>query len=146
MRFPSFTVHTTDANFTFIQYAAVRNPNRYSFSHHGSSLQLISASAGPVGSIYIPAATIAAGRTQFVSATFLVKSFPVGDAAQGAGVSAVADSGSVVGPGPNMELETRMTLVGSVKVVQVFSHHVEVSARCRVSVRVADGSILGYNC
>ncbi|XP_021760224.1 uncharacterized protein LOC110725060 [Chenopodium quinoa] len=140
MKFPSFTLVNGTANFTFFQYVAVRNPNRYSFSHYDSSLQLFSSSAGPLGFMYIPAGSIAAGRTQFMSATFDVKSFQLPANVGNAG------AGPVPGSGPIMELETRMKLVGSVKVLKVFAHHVEKGAKCRVSIQVSDGSVLGYNC
>ncbi|XP_056692272.1 uncharacterized protein [Spinacia oleracea] len=130
MKFPSFTLLNGTANFTFFQYVGVRNPNRYGFSHYDSSLQLFSATAGPLGFLYIPAGNIAAGRTQFMSATFDVKSFRLpADVGSGTG------TGTVPGPGPTTELETRMKLVGSVKVLKVFSHHVEKEAQCRVTIQ-----------
>ncbi|KAK9668605.1 hypothetical protein RND81_13G071800 [Saponaria officinalis] len=130
MKFPTFTLRNSTVNFTLQKFSAVRNPNRYEFTHHGSSVQLLSPSAGPVGFIYIPAAQIGGGRTQYISADFEVKSYSV----------------SVAGPGPTMELETKMRLIGSVKVMKVFAHHVDTSVVCRISVQVSDGSLLGFHC
>ncbi|XP_057532191.1 uncharacterized protein LOC130810230 [Amaranthus tricolor] len=141
MKFPAFSLLNNTANFTFFQYVAVRNPNRYAFSHYDSSLQLFSDSTGPLGFIYIPAGSISAGRTQYVSATFDVKSFPLPP-----NVGQVNGPVSGPVPGPMMELETRMKLVGSMKVLKVFAHHVEKGTQCRVSIQVSDGSVLGYNC
>ncbi|KAK9749521.1 hypothetical protein RND81_02G131700 [Saponaria officinalis] len=143
IKLSSFTLHDSTANFTFFQYTALRNPNRYAFSHHSSFFQLISSSSGPLGFAYIPAEDIPARLTRYISATFVVKSFLVADEE---GVTAVAESGSVVGPGPTMELETRVELVGSVKVMQVFERRVQKGVRCRVSVLATDGSLLGYHC
>ncbi|KAL9245420.1 hypothetical protein vseg_019078 [Gypsophila vaccaria] len=143
IKLSSFTLRDSTANFTFFQYTALRNPNRFAFSHHSSFFQLISSSSGPLGFTYIPAGDIPARLTRYITATFVVKSFPV---ASEEAVSAVAESGSVVGPGPTMELETRIELVGSVKVMQVFEHHVQKSVKCRISVLANDGSILGYHC
>lgn len=141
MKFPVFSLHNGTANFTFFQYVAVRNPNRYSFSHYDSSLQLLSSATGPVGFIYIPAGNIAAGRTQYMSATFDVRSFPVPPEA----AEMAADT--AMGPGaPTMELESRMKLVGTVKVLKLFAHHVEKGATCRVTLQVSDGTVLGYHC
>ena len=87
--------------------------------------------------MYIPAGNIAAGKTQYMSATFDVKSFTLPpDSA----------SGPQGGPGPSLELVTKMKLVGSVKVLKVFAHHVEKGAKCRVSIQLSDGSVLGYKC
>ncbi|KMT20299.1 hypothetical protein BVRB_1g003020 [Beta vulgaris subsp. vulgaris] len=143
MKFPSFSLLNGTANFTFFQYVAVRNPNRYDFSHYDSSLHLFSSSAGPLGFMYIPAGRIAAGRTQFLSATFDVKSFPL---PPDVGLAGGPPVGPGSGPGPTIELETKMKLVGSVKVLKVFAHHVEKGAQCRVTIQISDGSVLGYNC
>lgn len=94
--------------------------------------------------MYIPAGHIPAGRTQFMSATFDVKSFQLPPDV--AGITSGSGVGPIPGPGPTMELETRMKLVGSVKVFKVFAHHVEKGAQCRVTIQVSDGSVLGYNC
>lgn len=80
-----------------------------------------------------------------MSATFDVKSLPVPPetvevAADGSG------GGPTSGPGPTMELESRMKLVGTVKVMKVFAHHVEKGTRCRVTVQVSDATVLGYHC
>ncbi|GAB4861587.1 hypothetical protein Ancab_036780 [Ancistrocladus abbreviatus] len=140
LKFPAFSLSNGTVNFTFFQYVAVRNPNRYSFSHYDSSLQLYY-SGSQVGFIFIPAGQIAPGRTQFMSATFDVRSFPVGVVQPTAGaVTTTATglsgggSGSGIGIGPTFELESRMKLVGSVRVLMVFAHHVESRATCMVTI------------
>ncbi|GAA0157217.1 hypothetical protein LIER_14531 [Lithospermum erythrorhizon] len=59
-------------------------------------------------------------------------------------------SGGVIGGnggvGPSMEIETRMKLVGRVKVLKVFTHKVESRIKCGVAVELAHGSVLGFHC
>ncbi|KAG7587655.1 hypothetical protein ISN44_As07g000350 [Arabidopsis suecica] len=48
--------------------------------------------------------------------------------------------------GPTMEIESKMELAGRVKVLHVFTHHVVAKSDCRVTVSIADGSVLGFHC
>ncbi|XP_010545148.1 PREDICTED: collagen alpha-1(XXI) chain-like [Tarenaya hassleriana] len=48
--------------------------------------------------------------------------------------------------GPTMEIESKMELAGLVKVLHVFTHHVVAKSGCRVTVSVADGSVLAFHC
>jgi len=45
-----------------------------------------------------------------------------------------------------MEIESKMELAGRVKVLHVFTHHVVAKSDCRVTVSIADGSVLGFHC
>ncbi|KAH7859512.1 hypothetical protein Vadar_002041 [Vaccinium darrowii] len=146
VQFPKFSVSNGTFNFTFFQFVSVTNPNRDSFTHYDSSLQLVY-SGSQVGVVIIPAGEIGGGRTQRMSAKFDVEEYPVA-ATAGGGVAAVSEEG-VGGVGPAvaaMEIETRMKLVGKVRVLKVFMHKVESRARCRVDIRVSDGSVLGFHC
>ncbi|KAL9234549.1 hypothetical protein vseg_009408 [Gypsophila vaccaria] len=133
VKLPTLTTSTSTSlslvNFTLLQYSALRNPNRYDFTHHGSSVQLISPSLGPLGFLYIPAGRIPGGGTQRVAAEFEVKSLSAG-------------------PGPMMEVETKVRLVGSVKVLKVFAHHVDTTLSCRISItlQLTHPSLLAFHC
>uniref|UniRef100_A0A1J3F483 Accumulation-associated protein n=1 Tax=Noccaea caerulescens TaxID=107243 RepID=A0A1J3F483_NOCCA len=48
--------------------------------------------------------------------------------------------------GPTIEIESKMELAGRVKVLHVFTHHVVAKSDCRVTVSIADGSVLGFHC
>lgn len=77
-----------------------------------------------------------------MSAKFEVDAFPVParsrmSAAIGDGVETERDV---------MEIETKMKLVGRVRVLKVFTHRVESEVKCKVDVRVSDGSVLGLHC
>lgn len=143
VRFPAFSLSNGTIDFTIFQYVAVQNPNRYSFSHYDSSLQLFYYGS-QLGFMFIPAGQIAPGRTQYVSATFNVKSIPV--AAQPSTTAAVSGGGALLGPGPTMEVETRMKIAGRVRVLKVLAHHVETRVRCRVTIEVSNGNVLGFHC
>ncbi|GMH21751.1 hypothetical protein Nepgr_023593 [Nepenthes gracilis] len=143
VNFPAFSLSNGTVNFTFFQYVSVRNPNRYSFSHYDSSLQLYY-SGSQMGFMFIPAGEIAPGRTQYMSATFNVRSYPVKQP-QAAG-SVTALRGGEVAVGPTLELESRVKLAGNVNVLKVFSHHVESRASCWITIEVSDGSVLGFHC
>lgn len=142
VRFPSFSVSNGTVNFTFSQYASVRNPNRAAFSHYDSSLQLIY-SGKQVGFMFIPAGTIDARRTQYMAATFTVQSFPLSPPPPPVGPAA---GGGVDRVEPTMEMESRISMAGRVRVLHLFSHHVEAKADCGVAVSVSDGSVLGFHC
>lgn len=149
VRFPAFSVSNGTVNFTFLQYVSVTNPNRDVFSHYDSSFQLVY-SGSPVGVVFIPAGQIGGGRTQRISAKFDVAKYPIAAAVGGGSSAAVAASsgggGEIAAVQPTMEIETRMKLVGRVRVLQVLSHRVESRVRCRVAIRVSDGSVLGVHC
>ncbi|PON69007.1 Late embryogenesis abundant protein [Trema orientale] len=170
VQLPSFSVSNGTVNFTFSQYVAVRNPNRASFTHYDSSLQLLY-SGSQVGFMFIPAGKIDAGRTQYMAATFAVQSFPISDPAtgRGIGVGMVSEPnsgpgmgmgmGMGIGPqfggggafggyraGPTMQIESKIEMAGRVRVLHFFTHHVEARAGCRVSIAVSDGSVLGFQC
>lgn len=162
VQFPTFSVSNGTVNFTFFQYVTVTNPNRDEFTHYDSSLQLVS-SGQSVGLVFIPAGRINGGGAQHMSAKFNVQSYPL-PAAVAARISALSSSASTeiggsgsgsgggvvgVGPttaGPTMEIETRMKLVGRVRVLKVFTHRVESEVKCGVMIEVSRGSVLGIRC
>ncbi|XP_019191290.1 PREDICTED: uncharacterized protein LOC109185797 [Ipomoea nil] len=150
VRFPTFSISNGTVNFTFLQYVSVTNPNRDQFTHYDSSLQL-SYSGQPVGVVFIPAGKIDAGRTQHMSAKFNVQSYPLPSALKAAGIVsssqlAAAASGGGMGMGPTMVIETRMKLVGRVRVLKVLTHRVASKVRCGVVIQVSSGSVLGIHC
>ncbi|KAG4993053.1 hypothetical protein AAZX31_11G016300 [Glycine max] len=132
VQIPSFSATNGTVNFTFSQYASVRNPNRGTFSHYDSSLQLLYYGR-QVGFMFVPA-----GRTQYMAATFTVQSFPLG-----LGPPFVDGPSNV---GPTMEIESRIEMAGRVRVLHLFSRHVEAKAQCRVAIAITDGSVLGFRC
>lgn len=137
VQLPSFSVTNGTVNFTFSQYASVRNPNRGTFSHYDSTLQLLYYGK-QVGFMFVPAGNIGAGRTEYMAATFTVQSLPLG--------SGPNSPGGPNGVGPTMEIESRMEVVGRVRVLHLFSHHVEAKSGCRVAIAVSDGAVLGFHC
>ncbi|KAL8458112.1 hypothetical protein ACS0TY_035010 [Phlomoides rotata] len=145
VQLPAFSVTNSTVNFTFSQYATVNNPNRAVFTHYDSSLQLLHA-GNQIGFMFIPAGKIAAGRTQYMAATFSVKSFPLSVSGQPLtmGPAVLPIDGPRVGP--SMEVESRLEMAGRVRVLHFFTHHVEARADCRVSISVSDGSVLGFHC
>ncbi|KAJ1386091.1 Late embryogenesis abundant protein [Sesbania bispinosa] len=137
VQLPSFSVSNGTVSFAFSQYASVRNPNRGTFSHYDSSLQLFYYGK-QVGFMFVPAGKIDAGRTEYMAATFTVQSLPLGPGPT-----------TVDGPnrlGPVMEIESRIEMAGRVRVLHLFSHHVEAKAGCRVAIAVSTGSVLGFQC
>ncbi|KAA8516180.1 hypothetical protein F0562_019359 [Nyssa sinensis] len=144
VQFPTFSVSNGTVNFTFFQFVTVKNPNRDAFTHYDSSLQLVYYGS-QVGFAFIPAGKIDAGHTQHMSAKFAVESFPLklpplsGALSDGIG-------GLGVGVGPTMEIESRMELVGRVRVLKIFTHRVESRMRCSVAIEVSDGAVLGFHC
>ncbi|KAJ9173733.1 hypothetical protein P3X46_016842 [Hevea brasiliensis] len=155
VQLPSFSISNNTVNFTFSQYVSVKNPNRASFSHYDSTLQLLY-SGSQVGFMFIPASKIDAGRTQYMAATFSVQSFPMSSSPDAAvNVSPTFSEGGFSGApgvnsgfrvGPTMEIESRIQMVGRVRVLHIFTHHVEAKAGCRVAIAVTDGSVLGFHC
>ncbi|KAK2439199.1 Late embryogenesis abundant (LEA) hydroxyproline-rich glycoprotein family [Trifolium repens] len=148
VQLPSFSVTNGTVNFTFSQYASVRNPNRAAFSHYDSSLQILY-SGSQVGFMFIPAGEIDAGRTQYMAATFSVQSFPL-SAPQNMGPTLANGDGVGFNFGlrvqPTMEIETKLEMVGRVRVLHFFSHRVMVRTGCRVAIAVNNGAVLGFHC
>ncbi|XP_022733492.1 uncharacterized protein LOC111287299 [Durio zibethinus] len=152
---PSFSVGNNSVSFTFSQYITVKNPNRAAFSHFGSTIQLLY-SGSQVGFMFIPAGKIEADRTQYMAATFAVQSFPL------AATVATTATTTTTGPiglidgfggsnngyrvGPTMDIESRMEMVGRVRVLHFFTHHVDAKFGCIVTIAVSDGSVLGFHC
>jgi hypothetical protein len=48
--------------------------------------------------------------------------------------------------GPTVEIESTIEMVGRVRVLHLFSHHVEAKAECRVAIAVSNGAVLGFHC
>ncbi|KAI3701297.1 hypothetical protein L2E82_45951 [Cichorium intybus] len=147
VHFPTFAVSNGTVSFTFFQFISVANPNRDAFTHYDSSLQLAYSNA-PLGFVFIPAGRIDGGHTQHMSAKFAVQSFPLPTRPSPSTVSAIGgDSGTELGEvGPTMEIETRMKLVGRVRVLKIFTHRVESGINCGVAIEVRSGSVLGFHC
>ncbi|KAL2236720.1 uncharacterized protein LOC105165106 [Sesamum indicum] len=146
VQLPAFSVANSTINFTFSQYVTVNNPNRAVFTHYDSSLQLLYA-GNQVGFMFIPAGKIGPGKTQYMAATFSVKSFPLSFSGQPPSPGpAPSDGLGGFRVGPSMEIESRLEMVGRVRVLHFLSHHVEATADCRVAVAVSDGSVLGLHC
>ncbi|KAI3468599.1 hypothetical protein Pfo_025262 [Paulownia fortunei] len=146
VQLPAFSVANSTVNFTFSQYVTVNNPNRAVFTHYDSSLQLLYAGS-QVGFMFIPAGKIGPGKTQYMAATFSIQSFPLSVAGQPENVGPnVTDGLSGFRVGPSMEIESRLEMVGRVRVLHFFTHHVEAKAECRVAIAVSDGSVLGFHC
>lgn len=85
--------------------------------------------------MFIPAGSVPGRRTVFMSATFDVGSF------------AFSPGG---GPGrfryESMEVESRLTMEGRVRILRFFTHRVVAKAGCLVEISVLDGSVLGFHC
>nr|KYP75497.1 hypothetical protein KK1_008236 [Cajanus cajan] len=151
VQLPSFSVANGSVNFTFSQYAAVRNPNRAAFSHYDSSLQLLY-SGSQVGFMFIPAGEIDAGRTQYMAATFSVQSFPLsapqrlGPTLPNGDVKKKMGFNYGLRVQPTMEIESKLEMAGRVRVLHFFTHRVYAKAGCRVAIAVSDGSVLGFHC
>ncbi|KAL4586159.1 hypothetical protein LXL04_010791 [Taraxacum kok-saghyz] len=144
VQFPTFSISNGTVNFTFFQFVSVTNPNRDAFTHYDSSLQLAYSNA-PVGFIFIPAGKIDGGHTQHMSAKFAVQAFPI--PARQPPMTPEAIGGSELGmEGPTMEIETRMKLVGRVRVLKIFTHRVDSAVNCGVVIEVRSGSVLGLHC
>ncbi|CAL0330853.1 unnamed protein product [Lupinus luteus] len=149
VKLPSFSVVNGTVNFTFSQYASIRNPNRAVFSHFDSTLQLIY-SGTQVGFMFIPAGEIDAGRTQYMVATFSIQSFPLSPPVINVGPTLANGDGVGFDYGlrvqPTMEIESKLEMAGRVKVFHFFTHRVIANAACRVAIAVTDGSVLGFHC
>lgn len=97
-----------------------------------------------MGVVFIPAGKIEGGARQKMSAKFDLQQYPL-PAPERAAIGGVNDVGSVA-PGGTMEIETRMKLVGRVRVLKVFMHRVESKVKCGVSIEVTRGTVLGFRC
>lgn len=142
IQLPSFSFSNGSVNFTFSQYASVRNPNKAVFSHYDSSLQLLY-SGSQVGFMFIPAGKIDSGRTIFMAASFSVQSFPLSTPSTFADTLHGLNGLRIA---PTMEIQSRMQMAGRVQVLHFFTHHVQAKADCRVAIAVTDGSVLGFHC
>lgn len=142
VQFPTFSVSNGTVNFEFFQFVTVTNPNRDEFSHYDSSLQLVY-SGDPVGTVFIPAGTIGGGGKQKMSAKFDLQKYPLPPSARAA-IGGDSVGGAVAGG--TMEIETRMKLVGRVRVLKVFMHRVESKVKCGVAVEATRGIVLGVRC
>lgn len=127
VRLPGFTASNSTASFTFDLSASVRNPNRDSFSHYGSTIRLLYGN-NQVGFMYIPAGEIAGDLTQNMEASFAVGKFDRN------------------GDGNVVEVETRIGLKGSVRVLKVFMHRVQVVEVCSVAVAAVSGAVMWVRC
>lgn len=78
-----------------------------------------------------------------MSAKFEVERFPVPENRK---VAATVGDGVTAATADVMEIETKMKLVGRVRVLKVFTHRVESEVKCNVDVRVTDGSVLALHC
>ncbi|KAG6434263.1 hypothetical protein SASPL_105887 [Salvia splendens] len=139
VQFPTFSVANGTVNFEFFQFVTVTNPNRDEFSHYDSSLQLVYSGA-PVGTVFIPAGRIGGRGRQKMSAKFDLQKYPLAlpsRAAIGGVDAAVADT---------MVIETRMKLVGRVRVLRVFMHRVESKVKCGVTIELTRGTVQGVRC
>ncbi|CAA2965356.1 Late embryogenesis abundant, LEA-14 [Olea europaea subsp. europaea] len=154
VQFPAFSVTNGTVNFEFFQFVTVTNPNRDEFSHYDSSLQLVY-SGEPMGLVFIPAGRIGGGGSQKMSAKFDVQKYPLptpakavvsgGDGGLGFDNSNSFSNGGILA-GNTMEIETRMKLVGRVRVLKVFTHKVDSGVRCGVIIEVTRGTVLGVHC
>ncbi|KAK9280151.1 hypothetical protein L1049_013838 [Liquidambar formosana] len=145
--FPAFSISNGVVKSSFVQNVSVRNPNRDAFTHYDSSLELVY-SGHQVGFMFIPAGEIDGGRTEHMVARFAIEPFPLTEASSGV-VTALIDGLSGVGGvgvGPTFETESRMKLVGRVRVLRFFMHRVESRASCSVVVEVQNGAVLGLRC
>ncbi|CAH1416452.1 unnamed protein product [Lactuca virosa] len=145
VQFPTFSISNGTVNFTFFQFVSVTNPNRDAFTHYDSSLQLAYSNA-PVGFIFIPAGKIDGGHTQHMSAKFAVESFPIPARPPPVTAEAIGGGSELGMEGATMEIETRMKLVGRVRVLKIFTHRVESGVNCGVVIEVRSGSVLGLHC
>ncbi|KZV31759.1 hypothetical protein F511_00563 [Dorcoceras hygrometricum] len=146
VQLPAFSAANSTVSFTFSQYVTISNPNHAAFTHYDSSLQMLYA-GNQVGLLFIPAGKISGGRTQYMAATFSVKSFPLTVPVQQQSVGPAVPNGHIGFEfGPGMEVETRLELAGRVNFLHFFTHRVEARAECRVAIGVTDGSVLGFHC
>ncbi|CAH9097239.1 unnamed protein product [Cuscuta europaea] len=125
VKLSDFSISNGTVNFTFFQYGSVTNPNRYEFTHYDSTIQL-SYFDQPVGITFIPSGKIDGGQTQKMAAKLIVQSYPLPPSFSSS---------------PQLVLETRMKLVGRVRVLKVFTHSVGSNARCWVLIQVSPGPV-----
>ncbi|KAI3927506.1 hypothetical protein MKX01_027428 [Papaver californicum] len=148
VQLPTFSLSDNTVNFTFSQNVSVDNPNRAVFIHFDSSLQLVY-SGYQVGFMFIPAGTIESSRTQFMSATFSVQSFPLISSSPVMTLNSFSSDNDHDGGlrfGHTFEMESKMKMEGRAKILKFFTHNVETEVTCRVAVSANDGSVLGFNC
>lgn len=78
-----------------------------------------------------------------MSAKFDLQKYPLPPLARAA-IGGDSVGGAVAGG--TMEIETRMKLVGRVRVLKVFMHRVESKVKCGVAVEATRGNVLGVRC
>ncbi|XP_057864086.1 uncharacterized protein LOC131072077 [Cryptomeria japonica] len=125
-------------NFTISVYLTLKNPNRASFNYYDSTLQL-NYEGDQIGFMFIPAGKVLSQRSQFIGITLPVEPFsahfnPDYDPTQG-------DNNTIF-----MSLEANLKMAGRVRVLHVFTHHVQASAHCEVHIRIHDGSLRSFHC
>lgn len=143
VQFPTYSVSNGTVDFEFFQFVTVTNPNRDEFSHYDSSLQVVY-SGEPVGVVFIPAGTISGGGRQKMSAKFDLQKYPLPTPERATISGGDAVGGAVAGG--RMEIETRMKLVGRVRVLKVFMHRVESRVKCGVAIEPTRGTVMGVRC
>ncbi|KAL8210047.1 hypothetical protein R6Q57_006779 [Mikania cordata] len=140
VQLPAFSVTNTTVTFTVSHYIAVNNPNHGVFTHYDNSLQLLYA-GNQIGFMFIPSGEIKARRTAYMAATFSVESVPTASV-----INTPPEGINGLRIGPRLEIDLRMKMAGRVSVVHFFTHHVEAQAKCKVSIAINDGSVLGFSC
>ncbi|VFQ75611.1 unnamed protein product [Cuscuta campestris] len=133
VRFSNLSITNGTLNLALVQEVSVSNPNRDVFSQYGSTIQL-SYHGRPVGVVFIPTGKIEAGQTQRMSAKLNVQSYPLPP-------SSTTSFSSQPGETETMVIETRMKLVGSVRVLKVFTHRVESNEKCTVWTQAPNLSV-----
>lgn len=100
-----------------------------------------------MGIVFIPAGKISGGGRQKMSAKFDLQKYPLPPTEKEA-IGSVNDGDAVDGvlAGGAMEIETRMKLVGRVRVLKVFMHRVESRVKCGVAIEATRGTVLGFRC
>lgn len=81
-----------------------------------------------------------------MSAKFDVQSYPLPAKLKADVAGGVIPMNGGGGGGPTMEVETRMKLVGRVRVLKVFTHRVDGGVKCGVVIQVSSGAVLGVRC
>eukprot|EP01018_Ginkgo_biloba_P023479 Gb_10305 [translate_table: standard] len=124
-------------NFTISLYVSVKNPNRASFNHYESNLQL-NYHGNQIGFMFIPAGKIRSQRTEFLSTTLSVQPFPL-----------ILDQDFdqiEFNSNASLPIETRLKMAGRVRVLHFFTHHAQASADCKINIALDGGSVLNFHC
>lgn len=161
VQLPSFSISNSSVTFTFSQHVSLDNPNKAVFTHYDSTLRVLYAGV-EVGFMFIPSGKVAAGRSQYMEATFSVQSFPLQPLSPEESGSekmmasppepTVTDGGFGLRGrggnrvGPVMQIQSRLEIPGRIRVLTMVSHHVEASVNCRVTIAVSEGSVSSFHC